>query len=83
MNPNASTERLSAHLWDLRAHAEAKLRCLTRLQQLLANYEKSSDVADRARKHKEIMKDVADLALIGESLRSVAKEAVKTARTLK
>jgi hypothetical protein len=80
---NASTEQLSAHLWDLRANAEAKLRCLTRLQQLLATYDKSSNAADRAKKRKEIMRDVTDLAEIGESLRSVAKEAVKTARTLK
>jgi hypothetical protein len=80
---NASTEQLSAHLWDLRANAEAKLRCLTRLQQLFATYDKSSKAADRAKKRKEIMRDVTDLAEIGESLRSVAKEAVKTARTLK
>ena len=42
LNPDRrkrSTETLTAHLWDLRSQAEAKFRCLTRLQQHLAQYE--------------------------------------------
>jgi hypothetical protein len=82
MAAQAQTEELSAHLCDLRAQAEAKLRCLTRLQQLVAQYEQSSET-DRAVKHQQIVADLTDLVTISKSLRSVADEAFAAAAALK
>jgi hypothetical protein len=79
---SSASAQLSAHLWDLRAHAEAKLRCLTRLQQLVAKHDQLADKADRARKHKDIMADLADLVSISQALRAVSEEALRIARDL-
>ena len=78
----AQTEELSAHLWDLRGQAEAKRRCLTRLQQLVAQYQQSSET-DRAEKHRQIVADLTDLVTISKSLRSVADQAFAAAAALK
>ena len=73
---------LSAHLWDLRSQAEAKLRCLTRLQQLLADYEGTTSAAVRAQKRDIIIKDLTDIVTISKALRSVADEAFAAAKAL-
>ena len=78
----ASAGELSAHLWDLRAHAEAKLRCLTRLQQLVARYERTSDAAIRAKTCRQIKTDMNDLVEIALSLRSVSRLALAAAKNL-
>ena len=77
-----NTSVLSAHLWDLRAHAEAKLRCLTRLQQLLAEFERSTNVAERAEKREQILKDLTDIVTISRALHSVSDQALDEARRL-
>jgi DNA-binding winged helix-turn-helix (wHTH) protein len=73
---------LSTHLWDLRAQAEAKLRCLTRLQQLFAEYERSTNPADRARKRAKILEDLTDIVTISKALRSISDDALEEARRL-
>ena len=78
----ADTDLLVTHLWDLRAQAEAKLRCLTRVQQLLAEYGRCVDLTDRARKRDEIINDVNDIAAGTSALRAAAEEAVAAAKAL-
>jgi hypothetical protein len=75
-------ELLSVHLWDLRAQAESKIRCLTRVQQMLAERRQSADPADRAAKRDTILQDLADIISITKSLRSVAQAALAEAKRL-
>jgi hypothetical protein len=74
-------DKLSPLLWDLRAQAESKLRCLTRVQQLLAVYERS-DTQGRKKKRDEILKDLTDVVTISKALRSLSEEALAAARKL-
>ena len=73
---------LSAHLWDLRSQAEAKLRCLTRLQQTLAEYSACAGTETRALKRAKILEDLKDIVTISHSLRSVAEQAFTAAESL-
>ena len=73
------TKVLSTHLWDLRAQAEAKLRCLTRLQQQLTDYDAARSVTDRAEKHRHILKDLRDIVTISETLLDLARIALQEA----
>jgi hypothetical protein len=75
-------EALSANLWDLRSQAEAKLRCLTKLHQLLAEYATVENAAERARKRLEILEDLTNIVTISRSLRVVAEEALAAAEAL-
>jgi len=77
-----STAELSAHLWDLRSQAEAKLRCLTRLQQALADYATCAGIQSRALKRAHIFEDLKDIVTISQSLTSVAERAVAAAESL-
>jgi hypothetical protein len=77
-----SVETLSANLWDLRSQAEAKLRCLTKLQQLLAEYSTAENATERAQKRLKILEDLSDIVTISRSLRSVADEAFAAAEAL-
>jgi hypothetical protein len=77
-----SVDALSANLWDLRSQAEAKLRCLTKLQQLLAEYSTVENATERARKRLKILEDLTDIVTISKSLRSVADEAFAAAEAL-
>jgi hypothetical protein len=70
---------LSAHLWDLRAQAEAKLRCLTRLQQQVTEYDSSASSTDRKEKHQHILKDLKDIVSISQGLHDVARLALQEA----
>ena len=78
----SQTPLLSAHLWDLRAQAESKLRCLTRLQQLVAEYDLCADHAERRTKHQQIIKDLTDIVTISKALRLAADEAFAAAQSL-
>jgi predicted negative regulator of RcsB-dependent stress response len=73
---------LSAHLWDHRAQAEAKLRCLTRLQQQVAEYDAASSTTERAEKHQPILKDLRDIVTISQGLHDVARNALQEAMRL-
>jgi hypothetical protein len=77
-----SDEVLSAHLWDLRSQAEAKLRCLTRLQQMLAEYSNCTDPGKRAVERARILDDLKDVVTISNTLRSVAEQAFAAAEAL-
>jgi hypothetical protein len=79
----SNSETLTAHLWDLRAQAEAKLRCLTRVQQLLAEHERSTDSAAKAAARTEILKDLTDIVTISGALESVSKMALEEATRLR
>jgi hypothetical protein len=70
---------LSAYLWDLRANAESKLRCLTRLQQELARLEHATHPEHRAAARLKIMADLNDILTISQTLRSVSEEALAAA----
>ena len=76
------TAALSAHLWDLRAQAEAKLRCLTRLQQMVNVYDQTSSPLERTLQHGQIVKDVTDLVTISKALRATADDAFSAAKNL-
>ena len=76
------TPLLSAHLWDLRSQAEAKLRCLTRLQQMVAEYEQCSNRMERVAKRKQILTDLNDIVTISKALRETADEAFAAAQGL-
>ena len=73
---------LSAHLWDLRSQAEAKLRCLTKLQQTLNAYSTCASTQTRALKRGQILEDLKDIVTISHSLRSVAQQAFAAAKSL-
>jgi DNA-binding transcriptional regulator PaaX len=75
-------DELAAHLWDLRAQAEAKLRCLTRVQQLLAEHERSMNPKERAVKRAAIIEDIADIGAISNTLRSMSTAALRAAKRL-
>ena len=74
---------LSAHLWDLRSQAEAKLRCLTRLQQTLTEYSTAANHESRAVKRDKILEDLRDIVTISVSLRSIAEQALAAAESLR
>ena len=73
---------LSAHLWDLRSQAEAKLRCLTKLQQTLTEYSSCAGTQTRSLKRAQILEDLKDIVTISHSLRSVAEQAFAAAKSL-
>jgi hypothetical protein len=73
---------LSAHLWDLRSQAEAKLRCLTKLQLTLAEYSACAGTQTRELKRARILEDLKDIVTISVSLRSVAEQAFAAAESL-
>jgi hypothetical protein len=75
-----NTELLSARLWDLRAQAEAKLRCLTRLQQTVGELKQSR--TSRTEKIQHILKDLTDIVTISKSLHDVARLALQEAMQL-
>jgi hypothetical protein len=77
-----SAVELSAHLWDLRSQAEAKLRCLTKLQLTLAEYSACGGTQTRALKRARILGDLKDLVTISVSLRAVAEQAFAAAESL-
>jgi hypothetical protein len=70
---------LEAHLWDLRAHAEAKLRCLTRLQPQLSALQSTSKPEERAVVRRQVMDDLRDIVSISQTLQTVANDALKAA----
>ena len=77
-----SAIELSAHLWDLRSQAEAKLRCLTKLQLALAEYSACAGAQTRALKRARILEDLKDIVTISGSLRSVSEQAFAAAKSL-
>jgi hypothetical protein len=80
--PQPSTAELSAHLWDLRSQAEAKLRCLTRLQQAVDAYDSCAVLEERVAQRAHILKDLQDIVAISHALRSVSDLALKSAGSL-
>ena len=79
---NASTELLAAHLWDLRAAGEAKLRCLTRVQQMLTEYGNLTDSSVRMERRTKIIEDLTDVVSITGRLQSTSAEALAAAQLL-
>jgi len=77
-----STDVLDAYLWDLRAQAESKLRCLTKVQQLVQEYARSKDASARAKLQTQILADLTDVVTITESMKSVSRQAFDAASTL-
>jgi len=80
--PETAYATLSAYLWDLRASAESKLRCLTRLQRELAALERATRPSHRAGVREKIVDDLNDLAAISKTFRSLSQDAVKAAAKL-
>lgn len=78
----ANSDWLEAHLWDLRAHAEAKLRQLARVQQLLTEHGSATNPADRAKKRIEIIDGLSEIVAISAALRATAEEARDAAKAL-
>lgn len=79
---HAAAVILAAHLWDLRSQAEAKLRCLTRVQQMLDEYALRPSTADAPDHRAKILEDVTDLVAISEQLQAISTEALEAAREL-
>lgn len=79
---DSSYNVLTAMLWDLRAHAESKLRRLTRVQQNLTSLQTSTVDADRAALKRSIENDLRDIFTITDTLRSAADAAVQAASLL-
>lgn len=77
-----ATAALTAHLWDLRAQAEAKLRCLTRLEQQIVEYGRFQNDNDRRVKRQHILTDLNDIVTISKSLHDVAAQALQEATNL-
>jgi hypothetical protein len=77
-----STSRLSAYLWDLRAQAEAKLRCLTRLQRTLDDYCRAAQHTQTPKQRTDILTDVKDLVTISSNLQALSAEALEAAHAL-
>ena len=75
-------ELLEAQLWDLRAQAEAKLRCLTRVQQLVSEHQRLAGAPDRSEKRAKIIDDLTDLLTLSGRLGNTAAEALDTAQQL-
>ena len=73
---------LSTHLWDLRSQAEAKLRCLTHLQQLLGDYERAMSAELRALKRHTIINDLGEIVTLTKTLQAVADDALAAAEAL-
>jgi hypothetical protein len=73
---------LDAHLWDLRAHAESKLRSLSRVQQLLAEHERAARPTERAVKRAKILEQLTAIIMMTETLHSVAQDALEAADRL-
>ena len=77
-----STDVLDAYLWDLRAQAESKLRCLTKVQQLVQQYQKAPDASARAALQRQILADLTDVVTISKSLHAVSNHALDAASAL-
>jgi hypothetical protein len=74
---------LEAHLWDLRAAGESKLRCLTRVQQLLTDYTRLQAAGDdKAQKRAKIIADLSDVVTITAHLRASSAQALEAAHKL-
>jgi hypothetical protein len=73
---------LRVYLWDLRAQAESKLRCLTRVQQLVDQFA-VAPVARRPGLHDKLLQDLRDVVRITGTLQSVAEAALHAAETLR
>ena len=81
LNAMKSTDVLDAYLWDLRAQAESKLRCLTRVQQMVNDYgRKNADARGDLRI--KILADLTDVVTISASLSRVSRQALDAARAL-
>ena len=80
--PTSPYAALSAYLWDLRANAESKLRCLTRLQQELSALEHSTQSDHRAESRRKIIADLNDIVTISGTLRTVSEDALRAAAKL-
>jgi|tagenome__1003787_1003787.scaffolds.fasta_scaffold19642261_1 hypothetical protein len=81
LNAMKSTDVLDAYLWDLRAQAESKLRCLTRVQQMVNDYGRKNADARGALRTK-ILADLTDVVTISTSLSAVSRQALDAARAL-
>jgi hypothetical protein len=77
-----SYQILTTHLWDLRAHAESKLRYLTRAQQHLSAFESEAHPHKRAELRRDIVKGLHEIAAITETMRAVARDALAAAQQL-
>jgi len=76
-----STDVLDAYLWDLRAHAESKLRCLTRVQQMVNDYgRKNADARGDLRT--KILADLTDVVTITMTMSTISRQALDAARAL-
>jgi hypothetical protein len=73
---------LATCLWDLRAHAESKLRRLTRVQQQLDDLETAGDPEIRRSITARIAGELEEIVAITEKLRSVAIDAREEAKKL-
>jgi hypothetical protein len=82
MSPSRSKVVLTTCLWDLHAHAESKLRRLTRVQQQLDDLDAASDPDERGVILRKILAELEEIVNITEKSRSVAIDARNEARKL-
>ena len=82
LNAMKSTEVLDAYLWDLRAQAESKLRCLTKVQQMVGDYGRAISDTARLTMRAKILADLGDVLTITRGLGRVSKQAIKAAEQL-
>ena len=75
-------ELLEAQLWDLRSHAEAKLRCLTKVQELMAGYQHGRDSPERTGKVAAVVRALREIVTISVQIQNTAADALATARQL-
>jgi len=73
---------LDTYLWDLRAQAESKLRCLTRVQQMVGDYRRALEAPSRGRLRDKILADLIDIVSISKSLHTVSNHALEAATSL-
>jgi len=80
--PQTAYRILATRLWDLRAHAESKLRCLADAQQQLATLEDSSARRGRADRRRALIAALRKIVAMTATLQAVAEEALSAAKNL-
>ena len=80
--PQSAYRMVSTHLWDLRAHAESKLRCLATAQQQLTTLEGSSARRGRAELRRALIEELRKIVAMTATLQAVAEEALSAAKKL-
>ena len=73
---------LDTCLWDLRAAAESKLRCLTKAQHQLMSFREATRCEERTKARNEIIAALDEILGVTDRLRVIAEASRKAASEL-